>query len=696
MGLGCFLFLWNVFQKILKLHHGGVGEIYEEYMPPRVRPSLFIHIGPPKTATTTIQWALRNWSLTEDNIIFYDDHTRLARLVYNNSCHREMSNARIANRSVASVTCAQQLSHLFQKTRRRNQGSPKVVISHEALSLPHKTKVDWIALQELLNDWDISVLVMYRRYFEWLPSSRQQTDRWTPMKPRLGRWPSQGGRVMKPLLPIPQGSGYSFVDEVIQQVEGLIPYKLLNMHAGALQTFFCEGLRAPIACKTSREERRTVTKNPSSTIFYDALVTAAESLVDSRLHRRRKVTLMAQYYWEQELAKTWRDLPVKCPPTGEYKLLLEESLAYERQLWPDHYRTIRQNHIRDFEQAVKSHKFCIVDSETALQDPRWKIFFQRFIKDNDMVDSSTGNGVEQYFIRQRVHEFLDDPRMPPNTPGAVIHIGKTGGSSVTSQLRNGCHSFVPKPCSIPVNETLISRTTTYFHTPDLPSLTSRYHFYVLVVRDPLDRTLSAFYYQHPANQLVKSGNEYRRHKRIYQCFPTLDDLGNALAEFGEENLGSNKPQGYYPFSKDVTDSSNCSRLAVALFDNKVRDGNHFYFDMKYAARRANLFHDSTVLAVRNENLWSDWKSANEWLGNSNVSEVTSVRLRDYTGYHLKVNKDATDETKRLLCLALQDEYVAYLSILIQSVNLSPYEKQQSLLRARSNCPALKLEFTLSS
>ena len=65
---------------------------------------------------------------------------------------------------------------------------------------------------------------------------------------------------------------------------------------------------------------------------------------------------------------------------------------------------------------------------------------------------------------------------PPNTPGAFIHVGKTGGSTLSLLLRNGCHSFVPKPCVnrhtgklfIPKNatdETMVSKLTTYYLLP---------------------------------------------------------------------------------------------------------------------------------------------------------------------------------------------------------------------------------------
>lgn len=48
---------------------------------------------------------------------------------------------------------------------------------------------------------------------------------------------------------------------------------------------------------------------------------------------------------------------------------------------------------------------------------------------------------------------------------AFIHVGKTGGSSLSLQLRNGCHSFVKKPCHHVQNETIVSELVTdYYHS----------------------------------------------------------------------------------------------------------------------------------------------------------------------------------------------------------------------------------------
>jgi hypothetical protein len=64
----------------------------------------------------------------------------------------------------------------------------------------------------------------------------------------------------------------------------------------------------------------------------------------------------------------------------------------------------------------------------------------------------------------RILQKRTQPGWENNASGAFIHMGKTAGSSVSLLLRNGCHSFMPKPCrSVPL-ETIVSRLVgTYYH-----------------------------------------------------------------------------------------------------------------------------------------------------------------------------------------------------------------------------------------
>lgn len=141
--------------------------------------------------------------------------------------------------------------------------------------------------------------------------------------------------------------------------------------------------------------------------------------------------------------------------------------------------------------------------------------------------------------------------LPPNTPGAFLHIGKCGGSSIATQLKNGCHSWLPKPC--PKEETglnsnqqpqlvaprgeneeeesYVSRLTTYFHVPDFgrkPLKRRPYQFYVATVRDPLERFISIFrvyYHSHISNH---NGMAHLQQERFVYCFANLQEFGRAM------------------------------------------------------------------------------------------------------------------------------------------------------------------------
>lgn len=147
------------------------------------------------------------------------------------------------------------------------------------------------------------------------------------------------------------------------------------------------------------------------------------------------------------------------------------------------------------------------------------------------------NNVTSKALEQKINDWLmtgvNDSMLPkpPHTPGAFIHVGKTGGSTLSSQLRNGCHSWVNKPCSqFPItNESRLSIFTTYYHTPDFHWIAKRqyhYDFYVWTLRDPFSRLLSAFTYQHPRNMGHAKDDKYwarfvRRSIPAFSCFPTL-------------------------------------------------------------------------------------------------------------------------------------------------------------------------------
>jgi hypothetical protein len=279
--------------------------------------------------------------------------------------------------------------------------------------------------------------------------------------------------------------------------------------------------------------------------------------------------------------------------------------------------------------------------------------------------------------------------------GAFVHLGKTGGSTISVVLRNGCHSFLPHPCRNVTNETIASKLVqSYYHVPDFGLLKQGLHdFYLVSTRDPLDRFVSSFVYEHFANRLARGESmdpkNIQKLQDAYSCFPTLE----AFVSF----LDSNEPiQFEYPYPQNTVRNENCQDLARAALYGKVRIYGHLFFG--YGRIRSFLMSSSnqplTIYVTRQEHLQEDWVAVNRRLGQA--SAVLSLphqrNLRNTTlGPHtMPVSRRLSLRGKRLLCRALTGEYKAYLWFLRQARNLSPEDVSESIRYSMLQCPQLTL------
>jgi hypothetical protein len=270
-------------------------------------------------------------------------------------------------------------------------------------------------------------------------------------------------------------------------------------------------------------------------------------------------------------------------------------------------------------------------------------------------------------LKQNVRRWLEEQELaqhqPPNTPGALLHIGKTGGSTLSDfHLRNGCHSWLKKPCRQIPEESFVSQLTTYYHLPDFHMLGKvPYDFYVVLLRDPFDKLLSIFTYEHPKNIKARKTDipQFRKSLvRLFKCFPSLE----RFSEF----VGDEPDDYYYPDWNNIyINNTDCTSLARAIMHQQVEKSRHFYNNINYVFDRLEPyphFRNATIVAVRAENLWGDWESANQYLGQERVAtfEDSANRRRDYKGMTLPVSKDVSDLGRKRLCRALHPEYQAYI------------------------------------
>ncbi|CAJ1943669.1 unnamed protein product [Cylindrotheca closterium] len=290
--------------------------------------------------------------------------------------------------------------------------------------------------------------------------------------------------------------------------------------------------------------------------------------------------------------------------------------------------------------------------------------------------------------------FSGMPQNAPNTTGAFIHVGKTGGSTLATVLRNGCHSFLDRPCQKVRNESIVSKTVTYYHTPDCDLLAQQPHdYYIWTVRDPFTRTVSAFLYQHPYNVYIrlKQYNEkvyafpMRKLYPIFsRCFKTLNSFAKALKHQYQRNTN---------ITLNAAQTLKCEVLASAMFQHKAeRLSHHLHYDYRMFSQQLDEGNKQAVLVIRTEFLWHDWTVINELLGQTpgTVFSNETSQLRNTTKYALPVKPIIGDEERDYLCESIAPEYRVYFDLLSNAINLNREDVRKMKEIAKKNCPKLEL------
>ena len=241
--------------------------------------------------------------------------------------------------------------------------------------------------------------------------------------------------------------------------------------------------------------------------------------------------------------------------------------------------------------------------------------------------------------------------------------------------------------------------------PDFQSLPDNEHsFYIITIRDPYDRIISAFSYEHPLNQAplrgegsnqrngrVPSKKEMAGRLAAFRCFPSLE----AFVEY----LGGTDFS--YPYDANQIVTGDCQAFARAVMNSKVRRFNHFFFNYGkiLSLLPLGVIKHIPIYVVRKEYLWKDWNAVNHLLDdgekramNDNLlavgSESTTEHARNVTGMNLPVTRELSENGRERLCRALGEEYQHYNLLLKVARNLSEQDVKKTLSYSNQNCPRI--------
>ncbi|GAX13796.1 hypothetical protein FisN_30Lh091 [Fistulifera solaris] len=334
---------------------------------------LVFHVGPGKMGSSTLQKALLMTTLPDDGWISYS-HIQLGAL----------------NRCLARKSCkSHQIDQFRAFVHQAEQDRRHIVLSTETwFSVSNELR--WY--QELFRNtlYQVTMVVAYRRYYDWLPSRYYQLNRFRcrPNPANKGRNNVNLGRPIPPLHKYL--SHTPFDHPTVRKIERVSRYfdriEVINIERGnLLEQFFCEILDATETCQRLQAGHSPFAVNQGETLSFDRLAQyliehdlVNSSQIDELLKElqikvpnygkaSKECAALSLILEEQE--KQNHDLKLDkaslvCPSWNVTDRLFSFSAETERALFPQDFSY--ETMWNDFASKLNTTSFCDVDLQALI------------------------------------------------------------------------------------------------------------------------------------------------------------------------------------------------------------------------------------------------------------------------------------------------------------------------------------------
>jgi len=360
------------------------------------KPTFVIHVGPPKTGTTTIQTNFHDM----DEVLKADNYEYRGRasgkragpalkvLLDPKQCYEE---AMRNQQEFSASPCWRGAINVINEWRKIKKN---IFFSDESIAYAHPKGDDAMfyaaiaALKEALaDDWNVFVLIGYRRYAEWMLSSVKQIHSRNCASSNIAKWENgfcgaPWGMVKNWMKRTTRVAGnFNYLSTEIVKWNETFPIKILNTHSpgGLLEELVCNILpNAPHTCEYVRKapEHKDANVRSLARSAYSNIAFAAyeKGLVPPNASRSELMLQLEDYFAERDLS--FRHLPHKyCPSQDEAEALLNTSLALEREWMPEWYASPHGEgeHRETFWRLVHDKEFCTVDVDAVTANrTNWK------------------------------------------------------------------------------------------------------------------------------------------------------------------------------------------------------------------------------------------------------------------------------------------------------------------------------------
>ena len=270
------------------------------------------------------------------------------------------------------------------------QDNKKVFLSHENM-LDHLRKDGvWNGFVDSLKDWDIRIIIGYRRYYEWKISMGNQifklycrrldtkqlcdlnaysVDTILGDSDRFDGWPLSHFKVFNTHLPN--------------------SIRVVNLHEDydMVERVFCEIIEnAPNVCNAAKQYNKDSEETVQNQSIYPGYIWLAIGAIEGGFVEKpatvKEGRLFLQYVETKaiELGYNHTTLPKTCLSQRQVESVLNKTLAHEEAAVPDFFRSSKGEAAlrRNFEAAVQKGKFCDVNRRETLTDSRWRDVFRHW------------------------------------------------------------------------------------------------------------------------------------------------------------------------------------------------------------------------------------------------------------------------------------------------------------------------------
>jgi len=282
-----------------------------------------------------------------------------------------------------------------------------------------------------------------------------------------------------------------------------------------------------------------------------------------------------------------------------------------------------------------------------------------------------------------------------------IHVGKTGGISLDKVLHSNCMWYFGKSAREGCLDSLQQQQqqedpSAFSTTTRISDLTkATLHFgprkdyndwihnaslFLITLRNPIDRTISAYNFDHPKNHDPSRYGDRGLPQDIkhffVDCFPLLQDLTMSLKGVGKFSFWTRKKK------------RDCHDMAVqALAGNgSITAVPHLHMNYNYYHELTTALYPSRpVLAIRTEFLWYDLEEIDRMLGGDGVFPASGMTYTHGSSAFRVKDKGLSASDKQIFCCHLITELQLYQDLIERSINLYTSEKREVIDPLYQDC-----------